>query len=114
MKTRKILAVLVLALGLIVCQAKVSEAAPMGIAFTYQGRLINSNSVADGLYDFQFKLYDSNDPCSGIQISSDVNAPDEDVSDVNAPDEDVIAGYFTVLLDFNEPNAFNGDARWRF
>jgi len=109
MKTRKILAILVLrsellrrvalvlALGLMVCQAEVSEAGPMGTAFTYQGHLYDANHVADGLYDFQFKLFDSN--------SSQM------CSDVNKPDVDVIAGYFTVELDFGS-SVFNGDAVW--
>ena len=98
METRKILAILVL--GLMVCQAKVSEAGPMGTAFTYQGHLYDANHAADGLYDFQFNLYDANS--GGSRIGSDVNVADVDVID----------GYFTVQLDFNDPNAFNGDARW--
>ena len=100
METRKILAILVLALGLVVWPVKVSEAAPLGTAFTYQGRLIDANDAADGLYDFAFKLYDAN--VGGSKAANDVN-----VADV-----DVIEGYFTVELDFNDPNAFNGEARW--
>jgi hypothetical protein len=102
MKTRRILTILGLGLGLLVCPPEVSEAGPMGAAFTYQGRLIDANDVAEGLYDFQFRLYDSNDPCDSNQVGSDVNKPDVDVID----------GYFTVVLDFNDANAFNGDARW--
>ena len=100
MKTTRILAILVLALGLTMCWAGVSEAVPMGMAFTYQGRLIDANSPADGLYDLQFKLFD--DPGTGTQVGSDVNKPDIDVID----------GYFTVELDFNDVNSFNGEARW--
>jgi len=85
-----------------VCAAKVSKAAPMGTAFTYQGRLIDANSVADGLYDFQFKLYDDANTIIGNQLGSTI--------DIN--DLDVIDGYFTVGLDFNDANSFNGDARW--
>jgi hypothetical protein len=102
MKTTKMLTILVLALGLMFCTTKVGEAAPMGSAFTYQGHLYDANVIANGLYDFAFKLYDSNDPCTGIQIGGDFNVPDVDVID----------GYFTVELDFNDANAFNGDARW--
>jgi len=115
MKTKKILAILVLrsellrrvalvvAFGLLVCWPKTASAAePMGSAFTYQGQLYDANHVADGLYDFQFKLYDDPNVSEGNQVGGDVNKPDVDVID----------GYFTVLLDFNDPSAFNGEARW--
>ena len=98
MKSAKILTILVVALGLIVCQVKVSEAAPMGTAFTYQGHLYDNNNVADGLYDFQFKLYDANS--GGSKIGGDINEPDLDVID----------GYFTVELDFG--GVFDGNAVW--
>ncbi|MHC4500418.1 MAG: hypothetical protein ACYS21_15060, partial [Planctomycetota bacterium] len=58
METRKILAILVLVLVLIVWPVEVSEAEPMGSAFTYQGHLYDANRPANGRYDFQFKLYD--------------------------------------------------------
>ncbi|MHC4642109.1 MAG: hypothetical protein ACYS32_10725 [Planctomycetota bacterium] len=74
--------------------------ADMGTAFTYQGRLIHDNISTDGPHDFEFKLYDS--PVGGNQLASTV--------DIN--DLDVIDGYFTVELDFNDPNVFNGDAIW--
>jgi len=112
METRKILAIprprsgrrayraiLVLALGLMVCQAEVSEAGPMGTAFTYQGRLIDANSAADGLYDFSFRLYDAD--VGGSKAANDVNVADVDVID----------GYFTVELDFGS-DVFNGNERW--
>ena len=73
----------------------------MGTAWTYQGRLIDANSAADGLYDFQFKLFDAN--TDGNQLSSGVNKRDVHVID----------GSFTLELDFSsKPNTFNGDARW--
>jgi len=95
-------AILVLALGLMVCQAEVSEAGLMGTAFTYQGHLYDANHVADGLYDFQFKLFDDPNVILGNQVGSDVNIPDVDV----------IEGYFAVELDFNDANLFKGYARW--
>jgi hypothetical protein len=85
---------------MVLCGGKVSEAAEMGTAFTYQDRLIDANYPADGLYDFQFKLYDAN--TDGNQLGTDVNKPDVNVVD----------GYFTVILDFNDANGFNGQARW--
>lgn len=99
MKSAKMLTILVLTLGLMACAIGVSKAAPMGTAFTYQGRLMDANHPADKLYDFAFTLFD--DPCSGTQQGSTF-----DVNDV-----DVIDGYFTVELDFYS-EVFNGDARW--
>ena len=89
----------ILALGLMIWLVGFTEAAPMGTAWTYQGRLIDANNVADGEYDFQFKLYDAK--TAGVQQAS--------TFDVN--DLDVIDGYFTVELDFGS-DVFNGDARW--
>ena len=104
MKTAKMLTILVVALVLVVCSARVSEAVePMSTAFTYQGHLYDANYVADGLYDFQFKLW--RDPCETMILYKVGN-------DVNIPDVDVIDGYFTVELDFNHPWAFDGYERW--
>ncbi len=100
METRKILTILVLALGVMVCWAKVSEAEPMGTAWTYQGRLMDANGPADGLYDFEFRLY--SDP----NLSSSLVGDTIDINDL-----DVMDGYFTVMLDFGS-NVFEGDARW--
>src|SRR5947209_20321245 len=36
-----------------------SSLAPIGSGFTYQGRLNNNGSPADGQYDLQFTLYDA-------------------------------------------------------
>jgi hypothetical protein len=74
--------------------------ADMGTGFTYQGRLIHDNNPTDGLYDFEFKLYDS--PAGGNHLAGTI--------DIN--DLDAIDGYFTVELDFNDANVFNGDALW--
>jgi len=101
MKTTKMLAILILALGLMVCWANVSSTASMGTAFTYQGRLMRKNRAAKGLYDLEFKLFD--DPADGNQLASTI-----DVKEI-----EVIKGYFTIELDFgDDPNIFNGDARW--
>jgi N-acetylneuraminic acid mutarotase len=70
----------------------------VGTAFTYQGRLIDANVAADGEYDLQFGLYDSNS--DGNQVGGNI-----DVNDV-----DLIDGYFTVELDFGD--VFDGEARW--
>ena len=90
MKTTRILTICVLALGLVFFPAKLAGAAPMGTAFTYQGHLYDNNDVADGLYDFQFKLYDDANVIDVNQLGGDVNEHDVDV----------VVGYFTVELDF--------------
>jgi hypothetical protein len=98
-QTKLNLAIVLIAMTL--CMAGVSYAEPMGTAFTYQGRLVDANSPADGLYDFEFGLFD--DSTAGSQKGETVIQDDVDVLD----------GYFTVLLNFaDEPNTFTGDARW--
>ncbi len=98
MKSVKKLVIVVV--GLMTSLAVVSKAAPMGTAWTYQGRLIDTNSPADGLYDFQLKLYNEpNGTGVHIPLSNNIN------------DIDVIDGYFTVELDFGS-NVFDGNAKW--
>lgn len=101
MKTVRNLTILISALCLLFCLAEVSEAAVMGTAFTYQGHLYDANHVANGLYDFQFKLFDDVNVVDGNQVGSDVNIADIEVID----------GYFTAELDFGS-SVFDGDARW--
>jgi hypothetical protein len=100
METKKILTIMVVALGLTVCPVKVSEAEPMGTAWTYQGRLMDDNKPMDGVYDLLFMLF--NEPNgTGYQMPQ--------TNDIN--DIDVIDGYFTVELDFGS-SEFNGHAKW--
>jgi len=99
MKTTKMLAILVMALGLFASPVELAGATPMGTAWTYQGRLIDANKPADGLYDLQFKLYDVN--VAGMQKGSTIKIGEVDVID----------GYFTVELDFGS-GIFDGSARW--
>lgn len=99
MRTTKILKILVLSVGLIFCLVDVSNAKLMGTAFTYQGRLIDTNSAADGLYDFQFRLYYG---------PTDVNQAGVTVDVI---DLDVIDGYFTAELDFGSA-VFDGNSVW--
>ena len=85
--------------------AEAQQAAPgsilanMGTAFTYQGSLVDDSNPADGIYDFQFSLFDA--VTVGNQISVTQAVDDIGVSD----------GLFTVGLDFGA-DAFNGQARW--
>ena len=73
-------------------------AAPVGTAFTYQGRLRSAGQPANGNYDLKFTLYDA------VSGSGQVGSPV-----TNAP-VIVTNGNFTVSLDFGA--VFSGDARW--
>ena len=75
------------------------SAAPLGNAFTYQGRLSDGANVANGLYDLQFAIYDV--PAGGSVLAGPLT---------NSP-TGVTNGLFTVALDFGA-SVFNGDARW--
>ena len=76
-------------------------AASATTAFTYQGRLLDDNVAADGLYDMQFALYDDPNVLIGTQVGSTIAADDVDVVD----------GYFVAELDFGS-NVYGDQARW--
>jgi hypothetical protein len=101
METKKMSTILVCTLGLLASLANLSSAAPMGTAFTYQGRLMDANSPADGLYDIQFKLFDDPNVILGTQLGSAIDANGLDLID----------GYFTVTLDFGT-GIFDGNPIW--
>jgi len=98
-ETKTIVAIIVMAAGLLLYLLQAGQAEPMGTAFTYQGRLIDNNEPANGLYEFEFKLYDS--PTDGNQLDGTVSFREVDVND----------GYFTVVPDFGS-DVFDGDAHW--
>ncbi|GMU83543.1 MAG: hypothetical protein AMXMBFR47_34130 [Planctomycetota bacterium] len=81
-----------------ICSAALAQA-PVGTSFSYQGQLSDGASLANGPYDFIFRLYDASS--AGAQVGSSVTLPDRVVSD----------GLFTVQLDFGA-SPFSGDARW--
>ncbi len=70
-----------------------------GTAFTYQGRLNDGGEPANGVYDFEFKLYDA---AANGNLHPDV---------VQANDVTVAGGLFTASVDFGD-DAFTGEARW--
>ena len=72
---------------------------PVGSAFTYQGMLRNGGVLAQGSYDFTFRLYD--DPSAGAQIGTDQVVLGATVDN----------GFFSVALDFGT-SAFDGNARY--
>src|SRR5829696_5100260 len=80
-------------------QEAATPLAPVGSAFTYQGRLLESGNPANGSYDFRFSLHDA--ATGGSQVGSFVTLNSQTVTD----------GLFTVQLDFGS-SAFVGEARW--
>ena len=76
-----------------------SAQTPAGTAFTYQGRLTDAGSQANGSYDFEFRLFDA---------ASGGNSVGAAVTQSNLP---VTGGIFSVVLDFGA-SAFAGNARW--
>jgi hypothetical protein len=76
-----------------------TPAAPIGSVFTYQGRLTDAGSPADGVYDLRFILYDAS--VGGSQVGSTLTIDDQPVNQ----------GYFTVTLDFGA-SVFDGQSRW--
>src|SRR5437667_3651877 len=76
-----------------------TNAAAQTTAFTYQGRLTDGGTSANGNYDLQFTLWDS--ASGGSQIGSTQALPAVQVS----------GGVFTVTLDFGA-NAFPGANRF--
>jgi hypothetical protein len=70
-----------------------------GTSFTYQGRLNENGSPANGDYDLKFSIFD--DPIAGSQVGDSLT---------NAPTS-VSNGLFTVTLDFGA-GVFTGAPRW--
>src|SRR6185503_12153612 len=68
-------------------------------AFTYQGRLATGGDAANGVYDFDFRLFASE--TNGTAIGSTVSTNAVPVTN----------GLFAVLLDFGAA-PFNGQSRW--
>jgi len=99
MKTKSILIPLTVAA---LCAAE-TFAAPMGTAFTYQGRLNDGGQPANNLYDLTFTLHD--DPVNVASIGAYIILSAVPVTN----------GLFTVSLNANGefgPDAFTGQARW--
>ena len=76
-------------------------AAPLGTAFTYQGRLTDGGGPATGNYDLRFALYDA------LIGPAPVGTP----TTITLAPVSVVNGLFTVTLDFGGA-AFAGNARW--
>src|SRR5262245_35828021 len=77
----------------------ISKAAPLGTAFTYQGRLVDGGNPANGAYDLTFALFNTNTGPGQIGVT----VTNQDVAVTN--------GLFTVTLDFGAGRVV-GNARW--
>lgn len=76
-----------------------ASTAPLGTAFTYQGRLSDYDQPANGAYDFVFVLYDS--PEADVPVYSGILNEDVTVTD----------GRFVTEVDF-ETDLFDGTDLW--
>src|SRR5438477_8818145 len=85
------------AIVLFFCVAGAACAVPTAI--TYQGKLTDAGSPANGNYDMQFKLYDTPSLGTGTQHGPILQVPVVAAS----------AGIFTVTLDFGNPSPFESD-----
>src|SRR5436190_4513542 len=88
-----------IAINLVLICFTASAAAAQGTAFTYQGKLTEAGSPANGNYDLEFALFDAS--TGGVQ-----QGQRETRNPVTAS-----AGVFTVTLDFGA-NVFSGAARY--
>jgi hypothetical protein len=75
------------------------SAAPLGTAFTYQGRLNDGANAANGIYDLRFTICDS--ATNGSVVAGPLTNAAVAISN----------GLFTVTLDFGS-GVFDGSARW--
>lgn len=74
-------------------------AAPLGSAFTYQGRLLENSAPVTGIYDLRFAICDALDGGSARTAAAHV------------PGVPVTGGVFTATLDFGT-NGFAGASCW--
>src|SRR5215813_6022375 len=93
-------------IALIFASFSVSSAMAQSTAFTYQGKLTDSGSLANAAYDMQFKLFDT--ATNGTQIGATLTF---DGNSGNPPSVSVTNGIFTVSLDFGSA-ALSGADRY--
>ncbi|MFI4896282.1 MAG: hypothetical protein ACIARR_00480 [Phycisphaerales bacterium JB059] len=98
---RKTTMIRALACGLLAAGAGLAQAQPLTETFTYQGRLSDSAELADGFYDFQFRLF------------RDAGATTIVGSPITRTNVEVVDGLFTVTVNFGGSGLlFDGDRRW--
>jgi hypothetical protein len=71
-----------------------------GTAFGYQGRLNDGEGLANGIYEFEFSLYD--DGTAGRRVAGPITRAPVTISN----------GFFSVTLDFGDGTVFSGPPRW--
>ncbi len=91
----------VFATVIIMMFSAVSAYAGGDTALTYQGRLLDAGNPANGLFDFEFSLWNAAGGGGGTQIGATQILNDVPVTD----------GLFTVQIDFGA-DAFNNNDRW--
>lgn len=91
---------LFLALAVLLTSGRATAQTVLGTTFTYQGRLTDAGSPANGPYHFQFFLYDA--ASGGTQVGSPITQLNNPVTD----------GLFTVQLDFGASPWTANQARW--
>lgn len=84
---------------LVIVAAAAITARAQGTAFSYQGRLQNNGSPANGNFDLMFTLYSTN--AGGVAVAGPVTETNTAVSN----------GLFTVTIDFGA-GAFTGNNFW--
>jgi hypothetical protein len=77
----------------------ITQAAPLGTAFTYQGQLRDSVNPADGTYDLRFTIYAA--ASGGMAVAGPITNSLVGVTN----------GLFALTLDFG-PGVFVGEACW--
>jgi hypothetical protein len=96
---QRLSAAFVLFLSFLAVTALTGRASTLGTGFTYQGRLMDGTTLANGLYDVTAQLI--NAQVGGNQVGNTVTLDDVVVTN----------GLFTVEIDFGA-NIFNGASFW--
>lgn len=100
MRLQNNLSVMLITFSFLICSTTIISG-EAGTTFTYQGRLLEDNAAASGMYDMEFTLYDDPNTVIAMQVGSKVVVENVEVVD----------GYFIAELDFgSEP--FGSDALW--
>lgn len=90
-----------MACGVLAASAGLAQAQPLTETFTYQGRLSDDAELADGFYDFQFRLF------------TDAGATSLIGNPITRTNVQVVDGLFTVTVNFGGSGLlFDGDRRW--
>ena len=89
------------ACAVLAASAGLAQAQPLTETFTYQGRLSDSTELADGFYDFQFRLY--RDAAATFLLGNPITRSNVEVAE----------GLFSVTVNFGGSGLlYNGDRRW--